>query len=65
MSLAHLINTHLVEPQERRLIARGHAEGRAEALDELRPLLRARGIDLDDLILATRTGPDASTTHHP
>ena len=78
MALASLLNTHLVEPQKRRLIARGHAEGRVEgrveghaegrvegrveghaegrvegrveAFDELRPLLRERGIELDDLI---------------
>ena len=46
MALASLLNTHLVEPQKRRLIARG----RSEVLDELRPLLRERGIELDDLI---------------
>ena len=79
MALASLLNTHLVEPQKRRLIARGHAEGRVEgwvegraegrvegrveghaegrvegrveAFNELRPLLRERGIELDDLIL--------------
>ena len=50
MALASLLNTHLVEPQKRRLIARGHAEGRTEVLDELRPILHERGIDLDDLI---------------
>ena len=74
MALASLLNTHLVEPQKRRLIARGHAEGRVEgrveghaegrveghaegrvegrveAFNELRPLLRERGIELDDLI---------------
>ena len=89
MALASLLNTHLVEPQKRRLIARGHAEGvvegrteghaegrveghaeglveghaegrvegrvegRSEVLDELRPLLRERGIELDDLIRDT------------
>ena len=62
MALASLLNTHLVEPQKRRLIARGHAEGRVEGhaegrvegrtevLDELRPILHERGINLDDLI---------------
>ena len=50
MALASLLNTHLVEPQKRRLIARGHAEGRTAVLDELRPILHERGINLDDLI---------------
>ena len=70
MALASLLNTHLVEPQKRRLIARGHAEGRvegrvggrSEAFDELRPLLRERGINLDDLIRHKdeETGADAT-----
>ena len=95
MALASLLNTHLVEPQKRRLIARGHAEGRvegrteghaegrveghaegrvegrveghaegrvegrSEVLDELRPLLRDRGIELDDLIRDTDGDRDA------
>ena len=71
MALASLLNTHLVEPQKRRLIARGHAEGRvegrteghaegrSEVLDELRPLLRERGIELDDLIQDTDGDADA------
>ena len=63
MALASLLNTHLVEPQKRRLIARGHAEGRvegrSEVLDELRPLLRERGIELDDLIRIPDEDADA------
>ena len=55
MALASLLNTHLVEPQKRRLIARG----RTEVLDELRPLLRERGIELDDLIRDTDGDTDA------
>ena len=55
MALASLLNTHLVEPQKRRLIARG----RTEVLNELRPLLRERGIELDDLIRDTDGDADA------
>ena len=49
MVLADFLNTHLVEPQKRRLIERGRAEGRAEARAEviakLRSILAQEGID--------------------
>ena len=88
MALASLLNTHLVEPQKRRLIARGHAEGRVEGraegrveghaegrveghdegrtegrtevLDELRPILHERGINLDDLIQHEKVETDTN-----
>ena len=34
MAIASLLNTHLVKPQKRRLIARAHAEDRPEVLDD-------------------------------
>ena len=43
MALASLLNTHLVEPQKRRLIARGHAEGVVEGRTEGRVEGHAEG----------------------
>ncbi len=51
MVLADFLNTHLVEPQRRRLIERGRAQGReearAETITEGRARLIEQGIDPD------------------
>ena len=67
MVLADFLNTHLVEPQRRRLIERGRAqgreEGRAEARAEViakgRARLREEGID-PDLIFPLENQEDDS-----
>lgn len=47
MVLADFLNTHLVEPQRRRLIERGREEGRAETIAKGRARLIEEGIDPD------------------
>jgi len=50
MVLADFLNTHLVEPQKRRLIERGRAQGRAETIADIRSRLLKEGIDPDRII---------------
>ncbi len=58
MVLADFLNTHLVEPQRRRLIEQGRVEGRAEGIEEgraeaiadIRSRLLQEGIDPDLII---------------
>ena len=61
MVLADFLNTHLVEPQKRRLIERGRAQGReearAETITEGRARLIEQGID-PDLIFPLDTQTD-------
>ena len=54
MVLAEFLNNNLLEPQKRRL----RAEGRAEALAEVRSLLQEQGINPDDVILPDDAAAD-------
>ena len=47
MVLADFLNENLVKPQRRRLIERGRAEGRAEAVAKMRSILIEEGVDPD------------------
>ncbi len=58
MVLAEFLNNNLLEPQKRRLRAQAHAEGRAEALAEVRSLLQEQGINPDDVILPDDAAAD-------
>ncbi len=76
--IADFLNTHLVEPQKRRLLEQGRtegrAEGRAEAIADIRSRLLREGIDPDRIIpprikatwtLLTAIGPsDYSENRH-
>ncbi len=56
MVLADFLNRHLLDPQKRRLIDQGRAQGRAEERAEIVALMRAKGINPDDII--PRAEPD-------
>ena len=68
MVLADFLNTHLVEPQRRRLIERGRAQGReearAETITEGRARLIEQGIDPDLIFPLDAEADDTDEADH-